>query len=63
MNKQEMIDVIAEICVNSRISDADIDKLLPIMFWIEAELEEEKDIASFRERWATQPVRSCSITG
>lgn len=43
MNKQQMIDDIAALVANSEVSDAAAEKLLPIMYWLEAELEEEQN--------------------
>ena len=43
MNKQQMIDEIAALVANSEVSDAAAEKLLPIMYWLEAELEEEQN--------------------
>jgi len=40
MNKQQMIDDIAALVANSEVSDAAAEKLLPIMYSLEAELEE-----------------------
>ena len=42
MNKQQMIDEIAALVANSEVSDAAAEKLLPIMYSLEAELEEGK---------------------
>ncbi len=42
MNKQQMIDDIAALVANSEVSDAAAEKLLPIMYSLEAELEEGK---------------------
>ncbi len=43
MNKQQMIDEIAALVANSEVSDAAAEKLLPIMYSLEAELEEEQN--------------------
>ncbi len=43
MNKQQMIDDIAALVANSEVSDAAAEKLLPIMYCLEAELEEEQN--------------------
>ncbi len=43
MNKQQMIDDIAALVANSEVSDAAAEKLLPIMYSLEAELEEEQN--------------------
>ena len=40
MNKQQMINDIAALVANSEVSDAAAEKLLPIMYSLEAELEE-----------------------
>jgi len=42
MNKQQIINVIAALVANSEVSDAAAEKLLPIMYSLEAELEEGK---------------------
>ena len=43
MNKQQMIDDIHALVANSEVSDAVAEKLLPIVYWLEAELEEEQN--------------------
>ena len=43
MKKQQMIDDIHALVANSEVSDAVAEKLLPIVYWLEAELEEEQN--------------------
>ena len=43
MNKQQMIDYIHALVANSEVSDAVAEKLLPFLYWLEAELEEEQN--------------------
>ena len=41
MDKQQIIDDISALVANSEVSDAAAEKLLPIVYWLEAELEED----------------------
>jgi len=50
MKKQQMIDDIHALVANSEVSDAVAEKLLPIVYWLEAELEGE-NMSNRDELW------------
>jgi hypothetical protein len=50
MNTQNAINDIHALVANGEVSDAVAEKLLPIVYWLEAELKEEKEYIDPRDR-------------